>query len=68
MNDLFQPGGELDPIKVIERAVYLARPRKGKAERWVCVRDALGYGSTTSVALCRRFKLDPHEELKANRG
>lgn len=50
---------------MVKSAVIRARPRcYGKAPRWVAVRDAIGYGSTTSTKICRHFGIDPHEEIE----
>ena len=63
--ELFSQSPEYAPLTMVERAVRNARPhRTSSAPRWVAVRDVFGYGSTTSVALCRRFGLDPHEEVR----
>lgn len=54
--------------KLLERAVISARSRrhyKGqKHPRWVAVMDAFQLGSTYAGELCRRFGLDPDEEVK----
>lgn len=52
-------------VKLLERAVRNARPnRRGKAPRWVGVMDAFALGSTYAKLLCRRFGLDPDEQVK----
>lgn len=52
-------------ISMVERAVRNAKPyRTNSSPRWVAVRDVFGFGSQTSIALCRRFGLDPHEVIK----
>lgn len=57
-------GPEYSDAAMVERAVRNAIPHGTlPAQRWVAVREVFGYGSTTSVALCRRFGLDPYEEL-----
>lgn len=49
--------------KLLERAVRNAMPSiVGSAPRWVAVSDAFALGSTYSMALCRRYGLDPDEE------
>lgn len=35
----------------------------GKTQRWVVVRDVFAVGSTSAIALCREFDLDPDELL-----
>jgi hypothetical protein len=54
--------------KLVERAVRSARDRscrKGeKHPRWVAVMDAFALGSTFAHELCRRFGLDPDEQVK----
>jgi hypothetical protein len=53
--------------KLLERAVRGARSsihRKGEKHlRWVAVMDTFGLGSTYSHQLCRRFGLDPDDEV-----
>jgi hypothetical protein len=53
--------------KLLERAVRGARSslcRKGeKHRRWVAVMETFGLGSTYSHQLCRRFGLDPDDEV-----
>ncbi len=62
---LADPDPQYWPHAMVERAVRNARPhRTTKAPRWVAVKDVFGYGSTTSVELCRRFGLDPHERVQ----
>lgn len=54
--------------KLLERAVRGARDhrsRKGvKHPRWVAVMDSFTLGSTYAQELCRRFGLDPDEQVK----
>jgi hypothetical protein len=54
--------------ELLRRAVNGARARqyrKGcKHPRWVAVMDAFSLGSTYAVQLCRRFGLDPDEQVK----
>ena len=54
--------------KLLERAVRNARDRssnKGvRHPRWVAVMDAFALGSTYAHQLCRRFGLDPDEQVK----
>lgn len=53
---------------LLHRAVWNARDRnarKGqKHPRWVAVMDAFALGSGYSHDLCRKFGLDPEEEVK----
>lgn len=53
---------------LLERAVKSCRGRdyrKGqKHPRWVAVMDTFTLGSTYSHQLCRRFGLDPDEQVK----
>lgn len=55
--------------ELVRRAVRSARSRnyrKGvKHPRWVAVMDLFGLGSTFSHELCRRYGLDPNEEVKS---
>lgn len=54
--------------ELLRRAVRTARcrsMRKGvKHPRWTAVMDAFCLGSTFAHQLCRRFDLDPDEEVK----
>jgi hypothetical protein len=54
--------------KLLERAVRSARDRrrnKGvKHPRFVAVQDCFALGSTYAAELCRRFGLDPDEQVK----
>ena len=55
-------GTELSDRDLIAKAIEFARPhRTTEARRWVAVMDIFGVGSTTAMALCKRFGLDPHE-------
>jgi hypothetical protein len=60
--------GTVDDIpdaKLLERAVRGARPnRPGRHPRWVAVVDTFALGSTYATQLCRRFGLDPDEQVK----
>lgn len=59
---------EITDAELVQRAVRNARPELNhKQPRWVCVMDAFGTGSTVATELCRRFGLNPHEELKPPR-
>ncbi len=53
--------------KLLERAVKNCRAksyRKGvKHERWVAVMETFGLGSGFSAQLCRRFGVDPSEQV-----
>lgn len=61
---LFGQSAQYSPLAMVERAVRNARPhRTTEAARWVAVRDVFGFGSTTSIELCLRFGLDPHERV-----
>jgi hypothetical protein len=54
-----------DDEELVKRAVHSARPpqRERKAARWVCVMYSFGVGSTVASNLCRRFDLNPDEEI-----
>lgn len=58
---------DIPDVKLLERAVRSARARdrrKGeKHERWIGVMDAFALGSTYAMDLCRRFGLDPFEQV-----
>ncbi|MEQ8888572.1 MAG: hypothetical protein RID93_13090 [Sandaracinaceae bacterium] len=49
--------------ELLRRAVRGAWRGRRRAPRWVHVRDACAVGSTSAHALCRRFGLDPDEEV-----
>jgi hypothetical protein len=50
--------------ELVRRAVRNARPRHpAGGVRWHAVVEALAVGSSYAVNLCRRFNLDPNEEL-----
>lgn len=55
-------------VVLLERAVRNSRGRcnrKGqKHPRWIAVMDTFALGSGFSMELCRRFGLDPFEEVK----
>lgn len=59
---------ELSTEKLLEKAVRNARSRsayKGrKHPRWTAVMDAFALGSTYAHDLCRKFGLDPDEEIR----
>lgn len=63
-----QTVSSISDAKLLERAVLSARSRrKNKGEkhpRWVAVMDAFQLGSTYAGQLCRRFDLDPDEEVR----
>lgn len=49
---------------LVKWAVRNARPhRPGKWPRWGAVKECFAVGSTTAIALCHRFELDPNEQL-----
>lgn len=55
-----------EAIRFVWGAVHNAKPECGaEMARWVCVRNALGVGSTTATALCREHGVDPDEVLKS---
>jgi hypothetical protein len=58
---------DLTDAKLLERAVRNARDpaSRGYRPRWVCVMAAFGLGSTFAAELCRRFDLDPGEQVRA---
>lgn len=50
--------------ELLRRAVtYAVNDTKRRTERWILVRNLFHIGSTTAIALCREFDLDPGEEL-----
>jgi hypothetical protein len=58
-----QTVADIPDDKLLERAVKGARPRKGRVPRWAAVGDAFALGSTYSIQLCRRFGLDPDQQI-----
>lgn len=50
---------------LVQRAVRNAthRQRPANHPRWVYVRDTFAVGSTVAKDLCRRFGLDPDEDI-----
>jgi alcohol dehydrogenase class IV len=54
--------------ELLRRAVRNARDRGArigrKHARWIAVMDAFALGSTYAHQLCRRFGLDPDEQVK----
>ncbi|WP_310619646.1 hypothetical protein [Flexibacterium corallicola] len=52
--------------ELLRRAVGNARRKQGRSRhpRWVAVMDVFGLGSTYACELCRRFDLDPDEQVK----
>jgi hypothetical protein len=55
---------EISDEELVRRAVRNARPRHpAGGVRWHAVVEALAVGSGYAVNLCRRFNLDPNEEL-----
>ena len=57
---------ELTAESLVERAVRNAMPRElgGTEIRWSVVGDAFGLGSTYATELCRKFGLDPNDQLR----
>lgn len=56
---------DIPDSELMERAVRNARARKsGWHPRWVAVMDNFHLGSTYAQQLCRRFGLDPDEEVR----
>ena len=49
--------------KLLERAVKGARPWRVDGPRWTAISDTFGLGSTYSRQLCRRFGLDPEQQV-----
>lgn len=56
--------------EMLERAVRsVGDPGRGRGgrPRWAMVADRLAVGATLAMALCRRFGLDPDEQLRASK-
>jgi hypothetical protein len=54
---------DIPDADLVERAVRAAYVGRESQERWVHVRDTFSLGSTYAAQLCRRFGLDPEEEV-----
>lgn len=54
---------DIPDAELLKRAVTNARPRKGRTVRWAVISDAFGLGSTYSIQLCRRFGIDPYQQI-----
>lgn len=54
---------DISDERLLERAVKGARPRKGRVPRWAAVSDLFALGSTYSIQLCRRFEIDPDQQI-----
>lgn len=56
---------ELTAEQLVERALRNARPRAvgGSEVRWSAVADAFGLGSTYATELCKKFGLNPDEQV-----
>lgn len=60
-----EPHWHSDEI-LLKQAVRSARTHhesRARRPRWSHVADAFGVGSSLSMALCRRFDLDPEEKI-----
>lgn len=59
------PVSDISDEDLVRRAVRNARPREVGIEvpRWSAIGETFGLGSTYATELCRRFGLDPHEQL-----
>jgi hypothetical protein len=49
--------------QLLGRAVRNARPRRGRVPRWSAVSDLFALGSTFSMQLCRRYGVDPDQQI-----
>lgn len=54
---------DIPDAQLLERAVKSARPKRGRVPRWSAVGDAFALGSTYSIQLCRRFGIDPDQQI-----
>lgn len=56
---------DIPDANLLGRVVRNARAQRGRKQpRWVAVMDLIGLGSAYSQQLCRRFGMDPDEEVK----
>lgn len=62
-DDLPKTVTDIPDEKLIARVVRSARPRKGRVPRWAAVGEIFALGSTFSIQLCRRFGVDPDEQI-----
>lgn len=62
----FDPGaiGGITDEELLRRAVANARSSRKYHPRWSAVADAFVLGSTFATRLCRRFGLDPDEQVR----
>jgi hypothetical protein len=62
-DELPETVNDIPDAKLISRAVRGARPRNGRVPRWSAVGEVFALGSTFSIQLCRRFGVDPDEQI-----
>lgn len=56
---------DIPDSELVRRAVLAARhPRRGLQPRWVAVMHVFQLGSTYAAQLCRRYDINPEEEVK----
>ena len=55
--------GDLTDAGLVERAVRNAGRTGLPRPRWAAVRDVFAVGSTSGRLLCRRYSLDPDEDV-----
>jgi len=55
---------DISDTALVERAVRNARPRGcGKFARWSAIGETFALGSTSSIALCKRFGLNSEDQI-----
>lgn len=57
---------DISDEELLGRAVRNARDKRsrGRVARWAIISDLFALGSTYSSQLCRRFGVDPDEEVR----
>ena len=51
--------------QLVKQAASFSTPKKGKAPRWVVIKDVFCVGSTVATEICRKCGLDPDEIVKS---
>jgi len=56
---------DIPDAKLLSQVVRNVRAQRGRKQlRWVAIMDLTALGSTYARQLCRRFGMDPDEEVK----
>lgn len=56
----------IDYPRLLWGAMHNLKCKRGQrnVQRWVLVMECFGIGSTSAIALCHQFALDPYEVIK----